>query len=324
MFLKKDYGMPVDWWSMGILLFEFLTGFKPFVGDTEKKLFDDILDGSIEWPEEDDDKLDKIPEEAKNLVISLLNRNPSKRLGARGAIEIKEHPFFNLLEWDHLLDSKPEFVPELKGPYDTEYFDSRSDVYNHDSTSPTITKLNDIQKKYFAKFTSCSSKFNLNDSSLHEDESLQSALKKPQSAASQSPEKEKIKFNFGLPDLDDKKKVDLYQTQFGQNPKDDSFKQFLNNNLFGCSQYKGNDNLKEDSNKPLEGVSQLTQDDQNFKQDSKKFAYDFSQYKGSNIFKQDSNKPLAGPSQLIQDDQNFKQDSKKNAFDFSRFQDRLG
>ena len=75
----------------------------------------------IEWPQEDDDN--SIPDDAKNLISDLLQQNPLDRLGAGGAIEVKDHLFFEGLDWDGLLRQKAEFVPDLENEEDTSYFD---------------------------------------------------------------------------------------------------------------------------------------------------------------------------------------------------------
>ena len=80
------------------------------------------LTDEIEWPPEDDDS--GIPDDAKNLISNLLQQNPLDRLGATGAIEVKEHIFFEGLDWDGLLRQKAEFVPDLENEEDTSYFDS--------------------------------------------------------------------------------------------------------------------------------------------------------------------------------------------------------
>jgi hypothetical protein len=125
---------------MGIILYEFLTSVAPFNGNTPEDLFANVINGEILWPE-DDDELIHIPEEAKNLINGLLTHDPSKRLGANGAIEIKDHDFFNwdngsIFDWDNLLRNKADFIPQLDGPDDTSYFDTRVERYNHDSDSP--------------------------------------------------------------------------------------------------------------------------------------------------------------------------------------------
>ncbi|RNA15469.1 microtubule-associated serine threonine- kinase, partial [Brachionus plicatilis] len=135
--LRQSYGKTVDWWSMGIILYEFFTSIAPFNGNTPEELFSNVINGEIGWPD-DDDELIQIPEDAKNLITSLLTHDPMKRLGANGAIEIKQHSFFNFLDWKNLLRIKAEFIPQLDGPDDTSYFDTRSERYNHDSISSNV------------------------------------------------------------------------------------------------------------------------------------------------------------------------------------------
>ncbi len=103
--LRQRYGKAVDWWSMGIILYEFLTSMAPFNGNTPEDLFENVINGEILWPEEDDE-LVEMNDDAKNLIMGLLTHDPIKRLGAGGALEIKEHPFVCHLNWDSLLDTK--------------------------------------------------------------------------------------------------------------------------------------------------------------------------------------------------------------------------
>ena len=138
--MRQGYGKAVDWWSMGIILYEFLTSVAPFNGNTPEDLFANVINGEILWPE-DDDELIHIPEDAKNLINGLLTHDPIKRLGANGAIEIKDHNFFNwdngsVFDWDNLLRNKADFIPQLDGPDDTSYFDTRVERYNHEGDSP--------------------------------------------------------------------------------------------------------------------------------------------------------------------------------------------
>ena len=128
--LRQSYGKTVDWWSMGIILYEFLTSIAPFNGNTPEELFDNVINCEIEWPAEDDEL--KISDDAIDLINGLLTHDPMHRLGADGVLEIKKHLFFLNLDWDSLLRTKAKFIPELDGPDDTSYFDTRSDRYNHE------------------------------------------------------------------------------------------------------------------------------------------------------------------------------------------------
>lgn len=80
----------------------------------------------IEWPEGDEDE---IPPEAKNIILELLCNDPDYRLGGTtymgGVLGVKQHPFFDELDWDSLLRQKAEFIPSLDGEEDTSYFDSK-------------------------------------------------------------------------------------------------------------------------------------------------------------------------------------------------------
>ncbi|XP_045526089.1 microtubule-associated serine/threonine-protein kinase 3 isoform X4 [Pieris brassicae] len=126
--LRQGYGKPVDWWSMGIILYEFLVGCVPFFGDTPEELFAHTVNDDIEWPSEDDFP---IAVEARTIIADLLARNPRDRLGTGGTHQVKEHIYFYGLDWNNLLRRKAEFIPQLENDEDTSYFDSRCDRYNH-------------------------------------------------------------------------------------------------------------------------------------------------------------------------------------------------
>jgi len=136
--LRQSYGKTVDWWSMGIILYEFLTSFAPFCGNDPEDLFANVINSEIMWPDDEDEL--KIPDDAKDLINGLLTHDPLNRLGADGAIDIKKHIFFLHLDWDNLLRNKAQYIPSLKGPDDTSYFDTRSDRYNHDDDYSVNTK----------------------------------------------------------------------------------------------------------------------------------------------------------------------------------------
>ncbi|XP_022842864.1 probable serine/threonine protein kinase IREH1 [Olea europaea var. sylvestris] len=119
--LGTGHGFTADWWSVGIILFELIVGIPPFNADHPQKIFDNILNRNIPWP--------RVPEEmsseAHDLIDQLLTEDPNQRLGARGASEVKQHPFFRDISWDTLARQKAAFIPASESPLDTSYFTSR-------------------------------------------------------------------------------------------------------------------------------------------------------------------------------------------------------
>uniref|UniRef100_A0A8C7ZTG3 non-specific serine/threonine protein kinase n=1 Tax=Oryzias sinensis TaxID=183150 RepID=A0A8C7ZTG3_9TELE len=152
--LRQGYGKPVDWWAMGIILYEFLVGLVPFFGDTPEELFGQVITDDIVWPEGDE----VLPADAQALISALLQTNPLLRLGTGGAFEVKQHPFFSDLDWNSLLRQKAEFIPHLESEEDTSYFDTRSDRYQHINTYDE-DDTNDDEPVEIRQFSSCSPRF---------------------------------------------------------------------------------------------------------------------------------------------------------------------
>ena len=75
----------------------------------------------IEWPEEDE----ALPLDARDLITQLLQQDSLLRLGTGGVQEVKEHQFFEGIDWHGLLRQKAEFVPSLENEEDTSYFDCK-------------------------------------------------------------------------------------------------------------------------------------------------------------------------------------------------------
>ncbi|XP_067846262.1 microtubule-associated serine/threonine-protein kinase 1 isoform X2 [Heptranchias perlo] len=167
--LRQGYGKPVDWWAMGIILYEFLVGCVPFFGDTPEELFGQVISDEIAWPDGDD----ALPPDAQDLISTLLRQNPLERLGTGSAYEVKQHRFFTDLDWNSLLRQKAEFIPQLESEDDTSYFDTRSDRYHHlDSDEEDDT--NDDEHVEIKQFSSCSPRFSkvyssMERLSLHEE-----------------------------------------------------------------------------------------------------------------------------------------------------------
>ncbi|KEZ40571.1 Serine/threonine-protein kinase gad8 [Scedosporium apiospermum] len=116
--LGTGYNKTVDWWTLGVLLYEMLMGLPPFYDENTNEMYRKILSEPLHFPTD-------IPAAAKDLLTKLLNRNPDERLGANGSAEIKAHPFFHAIDWRKLLQRKyePAFKPNVVDALDTANFD---------------------------------------------------------------------------------------------------------------------------------------------------------------------------------------------------------
>lgn len=112
--LGLSHGIAVDWWSLGICIFEWLIGYPPFMDDTPELIFSNILSHRIEWPS------GELSVNAKNLISNLLNHDQLLRFKAE---DVKRHQFFGTLDWNTIRDQAAPFIPKPSGGTDTSYFD---------------------------------------------------------------------------------------------------------------------------------------------------------------------------------------------------------
>lgn len=105
----------VDWWTLGILIYELRIGRPPFLDKNHQKLGRMIKKGKIIFPDPIRHKID-MSEELKDIIMQLLDREPSKRLGNKGYQQIMNHPWFKDVDFDSILkkEMKAPFKPNLK------------------------------------------------------------------------------------------------------------------------------------------------------------------------------------------------------------------
>ncbi|KAA8495763.1 putative serine/threonine protein kinase IRE [Porphyridium purpureum] len=120
--LGLGHSFTADWWSVGVILYEFLMGIPPFHDSNPDMIFENILQLKIEWPAVPSE----MSEEALDLAKRLLDPNPRTRLGANGAGEVKQHAFFADVDWSSVRSKKALFVPDTISEEDTSYFNSRN------------------------------------------------------------------------------------------------------------------------------------------------------------------------------------------------------
>ncbi|XP_063703839.1 LOW QUALITY PROTEIN: serine/threonine-protein kinase greatwall [Culicoides brevitarsis] len=119
--LMQGHGPAVDWWALGVCLYEFLTGIPPFNDETPQKVFDNILNRDIEWPQDDE----ALSAEAVEAVELMLEMDPNKRPAAK---QMQEMSFFRDIEWSRVTEMDPPFVPSPDDPQDTCYFEARNEM----------------------------------------------------------------------------------------------------------------------------------------------------------------------------------------------------
>uniref|UniRef100_A0A8C2FWF1 protein kinase C n=1 Tax=Cyprinus carpio TaxID=7962 RepID=A0A8C2FWF1_CYPCA len=115
-----SYTRAVDWWGLGVLIYEMLVGESPFPGDDEEEVFDSIVNDEVRYPR-------FLSSEAIGIMRRLLRRNPERRLGysEKDAEDVKKQPFFRTMDWEALLLRKlpPPFLPTIGNKEDVSNFD---------------------------------------------------------------------------------------------------------------------------------------------------------------------------------------------------------
>ncbi|XP_050548003.1 serine/threonine-protein kinase greatwall-like, partial [Daktulosphaira vitifoliae] len=119
-----EHGSGVDWWALGVCLYEFMTGVVPFEGDTVQEIFEDILRRELEWPSGDQ----TLSREAMEAINGLMAMDQNERLS--GSTIRSSTNLFSDINWDNLLYEVPPFVPTPGSIDDTSYFMARNEQQN--------------------------------------------------------------------------------------------------------------------------------------------------------------------------------------------------
>uniref|UniRef100_A0A3B5QTU3 Ribosomal protein S6 kinase n=1 Tax=Xiphophorus maculatus TaxID=8083 RepID=A0A3B5QTU3_XIPMA len=147
--LRSGHNRAVDWWSLGALMYDMLTGAPPFTGENRKKTIDKILKCKLSLPP-------YLTQEARDLLKRLLKRNASSRLGAGAgdATDVQAYPFFRHINWEDLLARKvePPFKPVLQSADDVSQFDSKF-TSQTPVDSPDDSTLSESANQAFLGFT---------------------------------------------------------------------------------------------------------------------------------------------------------------------------
>ncbi|XP_061595303.1 RAC-beta serine/threonine-protein kinase-like [Cololabis saira] len=154
----SDYGRAVDWWGLGVVMYEMMCGRLPFYNQDHERLFELILMEEIRFPR-------NLTPEARGLLAGLLKKDPKQRLGGgpEDAKEVKGHKFFTSISWTDVEQRKlpPPFKPQVSSETDTRYFDEEFTAQTITLTPPDKCPNTDVdnpsQEAHFPQFSYCAS-----------------------------------------------------------------------------------------------------------------------------------------------------------------------
>ncbi|KAM7280365.1 hypothetical protein ACFE04_007499 [Oxalis oulophora] len=126
------HGSAVDWWTFGIFLYELLFGKTPFKGNGNRETLFNVVGQPLKFPEGS-----SVSFAAKDLIKGLLVKDPQKRLGfKRGATEIKQHPFFETVNWALIRSTQP---PEIPKPLDLSFLHNKISEQSSSTVDKGVT-----------------------------------------------------------------------------------------------------------------------------------------------------------------------------------------
>jgi len=114
--LGTSYTLAVDWWSLGTLMYEMITGLPAFFDNDVQRMYRYKMKAEIQMP-------DDMDVNAKDIILKFLDKDPSTRL--QNPVEIKSHPYFASINWDELVTKKiePPYIPNVKNKESTAMID---------------------------------------------------------------------------------------------------------------------------------------------------------------------------------------------------------
>jgi len=119
--LRKGHSESVDWWALGVCLYEMMIGIPPFSDASPELVFNNILNLAIEWPEGEE----ALSQEAVDAILGFLTMDPALRANGDS---IQRHPLASDVDWTNILDKEPPFVPNPDDATDTTYFHTRNNM----------------------------------------------------------------------------------------------------------------------------------------------------------------------------------------------------
>lgn len=146
---QEGHSRGVDWWSLGILIYEMTIGVTPFFSKSRLTLINNIKKEDVIFPDKKKYKIE-YSDDFVDCVLKLLNKDKKARLGSENDIEeILEHPYFATLDLDALLkkEIKPPYIPKFSGKDDMgSYIKLKSGSKDVSDTMIPVNKLKKIKK----------------------------------------------------------------------------------------------------------------------------------------------------------------------------------
>ncbi|RUS14496.1 kinase-like domain-containing protein [Endogone sp. FLAS-F59071] len=143
----------VDWWTLGILMYEMLYGITPFKGVNRNATFSNILKNEVQFP--DHPGAQPVSSLCKSVIRKLLNKDEHRRLGSRaGASDVKSHPFFKTVNWALLRNAPPPIVPQQSNGLDAVNFRHIQESMSLDLENDELIVFDGKGKNPFEKFSS--------------------------------------------------------------------------------------------------------------------------------------------------------------------------
>ncbi|XP_017767654.1 PREDICTED: protein kinase C [Eufriesea mexicana] len=156
---ELQYGASVDWWALGVLMYEMMAGQPPFEADNEEDLFESISRDDVLYPI-------WISKEAVSILKGFMTKNPAKRLGCvaanGGENAIRVHPFFQEIDWEALeaRKVKPPIRPKTKSKKDVMNFDTEFTKEDPVLTPEDPDEVSYINQEEFQGFSFVNKDFN--------------------------------------------------------------------------------------------------------------------------------------------------------------------
>lgn len=146
---NSGHGLAVDWWALGVLIYEFIVGQPPFWDPNPMRIYEQIVEGRLRFPA-------NMPPAAQDIVSQLCKTNPSERLGhiKGGSARVKQHPFFMGVNWEDIYQrrTKGPIIPRVDSPTDAGNFEDYPDPPDPSQLTPYTKEMREKYEDTFKDF----------------------------------------------------------------------------------------------------------------------------------------------------------------------------